>query len=97
MKLKEITLQQNIILMNEISFLIGIHDLSVNDRINNIIDNIDDDGATVFAEYCKFAADNYNNSIFDYGLEEYLKRYADDLLDKFIQDKIIMTPDGRNK
>lgn len=95
MRLKERTLEEELVLMNEISYLMGtMGHFSVDNiqsRINGIIDIINDDGMVVFAEFCKFIAEAFMNSTTDLGLEEYIAGYSQELLDKFIDNKITMT------
>ena len=64
MKLKEKTLDEELVLTAEIAYLLGnithISKDNVHDRMKGIIDLINDDGMAVFAEFCKFIAHMYN-------------------------------------
>ena len=97
MKLKEITLDEELILTSEIAYLIGtmghMSKDNIHDRIKGIIDIIDNDGMAVFAEFCKFVAYNFMNSTLDKGIEEFVASYSSELLDEFIDRKITMTKD----
>ena len=97
MKLKEITLDEELILTSEIAYLMGtmghMSKDNIHDRIKGIIDIIDNDGMAVFAEFCKFVAYNFMNSTLDKGIEEFIASYSSELLDEFIDRKITMTKD----
>jgi hypothetical protein len=95
MKLKEKTLDEELVLTAEIAYLLGsmghISKDNVHDRMEGIIDIINDDGMAVFAEFCKFVAHGFMNCNSHLGIEEYVASYSSSLLDEFINHQIIMT------
>ena len=95
MKLKEKTLDEELVLTAEIAYLLGnithISKDNIHDRMKGIIDLINDDGMAVFAEFCKFIAHSFMNCNSHLGIEEYVASYSSSLLDEFINYQIIMT------
>lgn len=95
MKLKEKTLDEELVLTAEIAYLLGtmghMSKDNVHDRMQGIIDLINDDGMAVFAEFCKFIAHSFMNCNSHLNVEVYVASYSSALLDEFINYKIIMT------